>query len=122
MVAHIKLCRQHHARGRLHRRYGDRHVRLRVRPQLQARILQREPLGLVRDRLDLGEEPDDHLQRLVHARPLHDGIDAQHHCIGRERTWPDAEHHPSARDVVEQHHAIRHHQRVVIGQGNDAGA
>ena len=39
-----------------------------------------------------------------------------------QRAGPDAEHDAAAREVVEQHHAVRHHERVVVRQRDDAGA
>ena len=51
--------------------------------QLQARVLQREPVGLRRDGL-AAEQRHDHVERLVHARALHVGGDAEHVRVGRE--------------------------------------
>ena len=42
--------------------------------------------------------------------------------VGRQQPRPDAEHDAAARHVIELDDAVRDHQRVVIGQRDDAGA
>ena len=53
---------------------------------------------------------------------LGDRLDAHHVGVGRQRARAAAEHGPAARHVVELHEALRHQERVVIGQARDAGA
>ena len=49
-------------------------------------------------------------------------VDAHHEGVRRQRAGADAEHHPAAGEVVEQHHAVGQHQGVVVGQRAHAGA
>ena len=58
----------------------------------------------------------------LHARALGRGLDAHHVGVGRQRARAAAQHGAAARHVVELHEAVRHHQRVVIGQAGDARA
>ena len=103
------------------RRDRDLEVRFAVRLQLQARVLQREPVGLHRDGL-AAEQRHDRVERLVHPRPLPIGRDAEHVRVGRQLARPAAEHRAAAREVVEQHEAVGEHQRVVVRQRVHAGA
>ena len=64
----------------------------------------------------------DRLHCLFHARALRVGGDAEHVRVGCELTRPATQHHAPAREVVEEHHAIGEHERVVIGERADAGA
>ncbi len=50
------------------------------------------------------------------------GLDAHHVGVGRQRARAAAQHGAAARHVVELHEAVRHHQRVVIGQAGHARA
>ena len=61
-------------------------------------------------------------QRLAHHVALPARIDAEHHRVGRQQARADAEHRAAARQVIELRHAIGHHQRLVVGQRDDAGA
>ena len=74
------------------------------------------------DRLGLCKQTLDYTQGLVHAPALGDGLDAHHVRVGRQSAGADAHHHTSAGHVVEQHHPVGDHQRMVIGQADDAGA
>ena len=112
--------RQHHARRADRGSDDERHVLLQ-RKQLQPRILQREPVALVRDAL-AREQPADHPDRLVLPVALGHRIDAKHIGVGRQRSGPGAENDPPARHVVELHDALRDVERMVIGQRDDAGA
>ena len=103
------------------RRDRDLDVRFAVRLQLQARVLQREPVGLLRDGL-AAQQRHDHVERLVHARALLVGGDAEHVRVGGELARTAAEHGAAAREVVEQHEAIREHQRLVVGERVHAAA
>ena len=82
---------------------------------------EREPVGLHRDRL-AAQQRHDRVERLVHARPLRVGGDAEHVRVGGELARTAAEHRAAAREVVEQHEAIGEHQRVVIGERVHAAA
>ena len=108
--------------GRRARR-GDRHLhhRLRVARQLQPRLAQVEPVGLLRHHAAL-HQLDDHVERLVELAPL--VLRLQPHLVGvvDQRAGPDPEHRAPARLVVELHHAARERERVVIGQRHHAGA
>ena len=84
-------------------------------------MTQREPLRLHGDRL-AGQELEDGLERLLHHVALLGGIDAHHEGVGGQGARADAEHDAAARQVVEQHHAVRQHERVVVGQRRDARA
>ena len=46
----------------------------------------------------------------------------EHVRVGGELARAAAEHHPAAGEVVEQHHAVGEHQRVVVRQRAHAGA
>ena len=120
--AEAVLAAEDHAGRRPRRRDGDGKVGLRVGPQVEARVLQREPVALVRERRRVVEQAHDDAHRLVHARSLRVRLDAEHQRIRDERAGADAEHDAAARHVVEQHHAVRHMQRVVVGEGRHAGA
>jgi hypothetical protein len=90
------------------------------RPDLQPGVTQAEPVGLDGHRL-LGEEQrHDRVERLLHHAALGVGVDAHHVGVGRQLAGPAPEHRPSPREVVEQHHAVREHERVVVGQRADA--
>ena len=117
----VVLARGLRAGRRDRRRDRDLDVRLAVRLQLQPRVLQREPVGLLRDGL-AAQQRHDRVERLVHARPLRVGGDAEHVRVGGELARTAAEHRTAAREVVEQHEAIREHQRVVIGERVHAAA
>ena len=49
-------------------------------------------------------------------------LDADHRGIGRQRTRPHAQHDAAAREVIEQHDALRNPQRMVIAHADHAGA
>ena len=97
-------------------------VRLGVGRDLQAGFGQLEPVGLHVDRAVLPEQRQDRLERLVHALALIERVDAHHPRVGRERAGSDAHHHAAAGHVVELDHPVDHHQRVVVGQRDHAGA
>ena len=50
------------------------------------------------------------------------GIDADLQRVMDEGAGADAEHRPAARHMVELHHAVGQHERVVVGQRDDPGA
>ena len=109
------------ARRRDRRRDGDFEVRFAVRRQLQPRVLQREPVGLHRDGL-AAQQRHDRVERLVHARALRVGGDAEHVRVGRELARTAAEHGAATREVVEQHEPVGEHQRVVVRERVHAAA
>ena len=103
---------------------GDGHfeVRLGVGRDLEARVDQLEPVGLHVDGAVLSEQGVDRFERFVHAQALGEGVDAHHGGVGGERAGADAHHGAAAGHVVELDHAVDGHQRVVVGQADDAGA
>ena len=115
------LARGPRAGRRDRRRNRDLQHRLAVRLQLQARVLQREPVGLHRDDL-AAQERHDRVECFVHARALHVGGNAEHVRVRRQLARSAAEHHAAAREVVEQDEAVGEQQRMVIGQRVDAAA
>ncbi len=58
----------------------------------------------------------------VHHAALLAGIDADLQRVMDERAGADPEHRPAAGHVVELDHAVGQHERVVVGQRDDAGA
>ena len=80
-----------------------------------------EPVGLVGDDFAV-EQPHDDAERFRHAVALLVRIDAEHHGVGHEQAGAEAEHGASAGLVVELHHAVGDHQRMMIGQRDHAGA
>jgi len=101
----------------------DGHFRIRRREgaELQTRVLELEPFGLGGDGLAL-EETQDHFEPFDHAVALLGDLDAEHMRVGRKEAGADAEHDAAARLVIELDDAVRSHQRVVIGQRDDARA
>ena len=80
-----------------------------------------EPVGLAADGL-APQEGDDHLEALLHHAALVVRIDPEHLGVGGELARPDAEHHPTAGQVVEQDEPVGKEQRVVVGERGHAGA
>ena len=119
--AEIVPSRQHAAIGRDRAGDGEMRARLRIGAQLQAPVAQAIPVGVARHGL-ARQEPRDHVDRVGHAVALRLGIDAEHHRVGREQSGAEAEHGAPARLVVELHDAVGDHERMVIGQRDDAGA
>jgi hypothetical protein len=105
---------------------GDlgRHRHLEAGPgvgkELQPGVAQGEPVGLTVDGL-AGQQGQDGLQALLHHVPLATHLDAHHEGVRRQRAGAATEHDPAPRQVVEQHHPVGEHQRVVVGQRADAG-
>ena len=116
------LAGQSHAGRRLHGGNGGVHIGPLVRPQLQQSFLQLEPVTPVRDGFRFGEEAQNDAQGLVHAFPLQFVGNAHHVGVAGQRAGADAEQHAAIGHVVQLHHAVRHHQRVMIRQADHAGA
>jgi hypothetical protein len=95
---------------------------VRVGPQLQSSVAEREPVGLAGDGLVGAEQRQDRLERLFHHVALALDLDAHHEGVGGERPRADAEHDAAAGEVVEQHHPVGQHQRVVVGERAHPGA
>ena len=108
-------CRRHLRR---HRHLGEGAL---VGTQLQAGLHEPEPVRLHGDGL-AGQEQQNRLERLLHHVALLGGVDAHHEGVGREGARSDSEHDAAPGEVVEQHHAVSQHERVVVGQRRDAGA
>jgi hypothetical protein len=77
------------------------------------------PLGLLGHPF-AGHEPQDHVQSLGHAVPLLERVDAHHQGVALEQARASTEHDAAAGLVIELDHAVRDHQRVVVGQRHDA--
>ena len=88
---------------------------------MQPRVLERVPIGLFRHGL-AAKQAQDHVEPLQHAIALGRGIDAQHHRVRGEQARPHAAHDAAHGHVIELHDPVRHHQRVVVGQRDHAGA
>ena len=73
-------------------------------------------------RLLAGEELEDRLEGLLHHVPLPGDLDAHHEGVGRQRAGAHAEHHAAPGEVVEQHHPVGQHQRLVVGERAHPGA
>ena len=102
---------------------GDRHLdptRV-VRGELQARVLQFEPIGFGIHRLTI-QQADQRLNRFFHAIANARGRDCLHVGIGRQRARPDAKYHPPAGHVVELANAIGEDVGMMIRQRRHAGA
>ena len=98
--------------GTDHRHFG---MGLGVGRQMQPRIDEGVPVGLFGDGL-VTEEPQDHVDPLGHPVALGHRIDPEHQRVGGKKPRSGAEHDAPARVMVELDDAIRHHQRVVVGQ------
>ena len=68
------------------------------------------------------EQRQDRLERLLHHPALLDRVDAHHVGVRWQGARAGAEHHPPAGQVVQQHPAVGHHQRMVVRQRHHAGA
>ena len=68
------------------------------------------------------QQGHDGVQRFIHAAALGGRVDAQHIGVRHQRARPAAEHRPAPCHVVELHEALRHQERVVVGQGGDPRA
>ncbi len=68
------------------------------------------------------EQPDDDVERLVHHLALVARVDADLQRVVHQGARAHPEHRPAARHVVELDHAVGQHERVVVGQRDDAGA
>ena len=84
-----------------------------VGQQLEAAVVQLEPVGALGDDL-APQEPDHDVERLVHAPALVHRVDAHHERVGGQLAGADAEHHPAEALVVELAHAVGQDQRVVV--------
>jgi hypothetical protein len=87
-----------------------------VRAVLELGVPQGEPFRLARDRLVGTQQSEDRFERLLHHRALVDGIDPHHVGVGGQRAGSGPEDRTSMGEVVEQHHPIGDHQRVVVRQ------
>ena len=68
------------------------------------------------------EQCQDRLQRFMHHPALLDRIDTHHVGVRRQGARTGTEHHPPAGQVIQQHPAVGHHQRMVVGQRYHTGA
>ncbi len=109
-------ARRRHLRG--HRHLGEGTL---VRAQLQAGLGQGEPVGFHGHRL-AGQQQQDRLEGFFHHVALPGRVDAHHEGVGGQCAGSGADHDPAAGEVVEQDHAVRQQEGVVIREGGDAGA
>ena len=116
------LAGQGHAGRGLDRGYRNGHMRGLVGPQLEHGLVELEPVALVRDGFLLGEQPHDDAQGFVHAQALLGGVNAHHVGVAGQRAGADAQHHAAAGHVVQLGHPVGHHEGVVIGEADHAGA
>ena len=100
---------------------GKLHALLR-RFQLQLGVAQGEPVRLMGDALIALEQAADDADGFILAVAQQHGINAEHVRIGWQGAWPRAENDPPPRLVIELHEALRHHEWMVIGQRDNAGA
>ena len=98
------------------RRHRHLEVGLGVGPQLQHGVAEGEPVGDPRDRFRRPLERHDRLEALLHHAALLVGVDPQEMGVEGELTRATAEHDATAGEVVEHHHAVEQHERVVVGQ------
>jgi hypothetical protein len=114
------LAGERHARGADLGGDGEGHVLLQGQ-QLQRGVLEREPVGPVRDAL-AAHEPADDPDGLVLAVAEQHRIDPERVGVRRQRARPGAEDRPPAGHVIELHQPLRHVERMVVGQGDDPRA
>ena len=113
--AEVVLAGQPAARGRHRARHGHLGKRLGIGRDMRAGVDQGVPIGLLGDGL-AAKQSQDHVERLLHAVALGERIDAEHEGVGGEQPRAGAEHDAPAGVVVELNDAVRHHERIVIGQ------
>ena len=96
--------------------HGHLEARVGIGPELEAGVAQGEPVRLPGHELGAVEKGQDRLQGLLHAVALHGRVDAHHEGVRRQRSGPDAEHHPAPGQMVEQDHAVGQDERLVVGE------
>jgi hypothetical protein len=84
------------------------------------RVAHRVPVRLFGHEL-AAEQSQDDVDALAHAPTGVLGLDPHHQRVRREEPGSGAEHHAAPGHVVELDDAVRHVQRVVIRQRDDAG-
>jgi hypothetical protein len=83
--------------------------------------MQVEPVGLLGHRAAL-HQLDDDIERFVELAALVLRVKTHLDRVIDERAWPYAEHGAAARHIVELHHAAGESERIMVRQGDDAGA
>ena len=101
---------------------GDVEHRIGIRPQMQPRVAQVPSLVFERDGLVVGEQPGDNADPVFQQPAGLARLQPDHDAVGRQRARAEAEHHPPARQMVEQHDALRDPKRIVIRDADHAGA
>jgi hypothetical protein len=91
------------------------------RQDLQLGVIEREPVRLVREAGLAGQQTLDHAYGFILAIPLRHGINAKRVGVGCKRTRTGSEDGSALTHVVELHDALRHVERVMIGQRDHAG-
>ena len=95
----------------------DRHVeqRIGVGAQMQPRVAQIPAIVLERDRLVAGEKLRDDAHPVFQQPAGLALLQADHDAVGRQRARTETEHGTPLSQMVEQHDAFGHPQRIVIG-------
>ncbi len=110
---------------RADRRSGGRRRDLEARigegPEVQLRVLEREPVRLHRDGLLALEQLHDRVQRLLRAPAVLGVVEPHRVGVEGQRSRSDPEDHASPRHVVEQRDALGDEERMVVGQRGHAG-
>src|SRR5262249_60010785 len=83
--------------------------------------MQVEPVGLLGHRASLHQLHDD-IERFVELAALVLRVKTHLDRVIDERARPYAEHGTAARHIVELHHAAGESERIMVRQGDDAGA
>ena len=109
------------------RRRGDRgdadlEAGVRERPQLAAGVDQPVARRRDGDRLVAAQQVDEDGGVLLERLALFGRLDADHRRVRGQRAGSEAEHEAAAGEMVEQDRPVRHPQRVVVRQRQDAGA
>ena len=89
---------------------------------MQPRLAQVPAVVLERDGFVAGEQLGDDAEPVFQKPARLALLQSDHDAVGRQRARAEAEHRPSARQMVKQHDALRHPQRIVIRDADDAGA
>ena len=79
-------------------------------------------MGFHGERLVGAQQMADGLEGLLHPGPGLFGVHAHHVGVRWQGAGTHAEHHPALGQVVEQHHALGHLERGVVGHRHDPGA
>ena len=110
-----------HAGGRLDGG-DDQREGLLIGAQLQMGVVQLKPVALAGVRFRAVHQAFDDAQGFVHHFALAGRVDAEHIGIGRQSAGADAKHHAPSGQMVQQHHPVRYHVGMMVGEADHAGA